>query len=63
MHLYLEGRFGYISGGFSGLSKSDHSRFREMYKDIYRYYGVTKEDIVNQMQRYKELLTSLAMKG
>ena len=62
MHLYLEGRFGYIGGGFSGPGRSEHGKFRKLYKDIYRYYGVTKEDIINKTGRYKELLTTLAAK-
>lgn len=61
MHLYIESRFGYIGGGFSGPSDSK-SRFGKIYKDIYRYYGVTEEDIVNETKRYKELLTTLAMR-
>jgi len=31
-------------------------------KDIYRYYGVTEEDIAGETKRYKELLTTLAMR-
>lgn len=61
MHLYIESRFGYIGGGFSGPAKSK-SRFEKIYKDIYRYYGVTEEDIAGETKRYKELLTTLAMR-
>ncbi|MCM1173743.1 MAG: hypothetical protein NC341_01695 [Blautia sp.] len=30
-------------------------------KDIYRYYGVSREDIANQTERYRELLAVLSM--
>lgn len=62
MHLSLESRFGYIGGGFSGQGKHGQRRFRKIYRDIHRYYGVTETDIAEETQRYKELLTTLAMK-
>lgn len=62
MHLDLETRFGYIGGGFSGLGKGRRGKFDKIYKDVRRYYGVTEDDISNQTKRYKELLTTLAMR-
>lgn len=66
MHLELESRFDCISGGFSGPSKrgkkNGKHEFDKMYKDIHLYYGVTEEDIVGETKRYKELLTTLAMR-
>ena len=62
-YLYLESRFGYIGGSFKGHGKGSNRQFRKMYRDIHRYFGVTQEDIVNETQRYMELLTTLSMKG
>ena len=33
-----------------------------MYKDIFRYYGVSEEDIAQKTRRYTHLLTALAMR-
>lgn len=63
MHIDIEARFGYISGGFSGHGKNGKRSFNKIYKDVYRYYGVTKEDIANKTKRYQELLTTLAMRN
>lgn len=62
MHLYMESRFGYIGGGFSGSGKGGKSGFGKIYKDVYRYYGVTEDDIANETKRYKDLITTLAMR-
>lgn len=62
MHFYLESRFKYIGGGFSGPKKGGMHRYRKIYKDVYRYYGVTEDDIANETKRYKELLAALAMR-
>lgn len=61
MHFYLESGFDYIGGGFSG--ENGKRKYEKIYKDAYRYYGVTEEDIVNKTKRYHALLTTLAMKG
>ena len=29
-------------------------------KDLYSYYGVTEEDIINKTERYSSLVTSLS---
>lgn len=63
MQICIESRFGYIGGEFSGSGKDGKSPFKKIYKDVYRYYGVTKEDIANGTKRYQELLTILAMRG
>ena len=62
MHLSAEAVYGYIGGGFSGQGRSSKRKFEKMYKDIYRYYGVTEEDILKQTKRYEELLRTLAGK-
>ena len=59
MEIQLESHFDYIGGGFSGKK---HSNFRKICKDIYKYYGVSKEDIANNTKRYQNLLRQLAMR-
>ncbi|MBE5883071.1 MAG: hypothetical protein E7291_01415 [Lachnospiraceae bacterium] len=61
MHFYLESRFGYIGGGVSGSGRRMRQRYKKMHKDVYRYYGVSEEDIANETERYRELLTTLAI--
>ncbi len=60
MSLYLEGRFGSISGGWSSHGNGHSRKFKRIYKDIYRYYGVTEEDIAKKTERYQELIRVLA---
>lgn len=61
MHVPIEKRYAYIGGGAGGSSKTVR-KFGKIYKDIYRYYGVTKEDIDSKSERYKDLLHRLASK-
>lgn len=58
-HITVEKRYLSISGGAGG-SKMTLRKYDKIYKDIYRYYGVTKEDIANKTKRYEELLRTLA---
>ena len=60
MHIIIEKRFAYISGGASG-NKKVTKKFRHMYKDIYSYYGVTKEDIRLKSERYKDVVRTLSL--
>jgi len=59
MEIQLESHYGYIGGGASGKSIS---KYRKINKDVYRYYGVSEEDINNQTKRYDNLLRQLAMR-
>ena len=34
--------------------------FNSVYKDIYKYYGVSEEDIQNKTERYKDLVIELS---
>ncbi|MBP3617861.1 MAG: hypothetical protein J6J38_07480 [Lachnospiraceae bacterium] len=61
IHFLIEKRFGYIGGGASG-NKKILKRFHRIYKDIYRYYGVTEEDIKNKTKRYEEVVRTLCRK-
>lgn len=60
MEIQLESRFGYIGGGFSG--RKGNSKYKKIYKDAYKYYGVSEEDIVNHTKRYQNLLRTLAIR-
>ena len=57
MELQLEARFEYIGGGASGKFIS---KFHKIEKDVYKYYGVSEEDIKNHTKRYENLLRCLA---
>lgn len=61
IHILIEKRFGYIGGGASG-NKKILKRFHRIYKDVYRYYGVTEEDIRNKTKRYEEVVRTLSRK-
>ena len=59
MELQLEARFEYIGGSTSGKRIS---KFRKTYKDVYKYYGVSEDDIKNHTKRYEDLLRQLAIR-
>lgn len=59
MQICFEKRFGYIGANASGTKKYMKS-FGKIYRDVYRYYGVTQEDIDNSSRRYKDLINILA---
>lgn len=58
-HISVEKRYPYIGGGASGSTRTVN-RIEKIMKDIYLYYGVSKEDIENKSKRYEELLRTLA---
>ena len=59
MEIQLESRFEYIGGS---TSRKNLSKFNKIYKDIYKYYGVSDYDINNHTKRYENLLRTLALK-
>lgn len=59
MDIIIEKKYSYISGGASG-SRKTIKEFDRIYKDIYRYYGVTQEDINNKSERYNDLVRTLS---
>lgn len=59
MQICFEKRFGYIGASASGKPKYMRT-FSKIYRDVYRYYGVTQEDIDSSSGRYKELISTLA---
>lgn len=64
MHIQItfEERFGHIAGSFSSSGNQGKRYFSKMYKDVYRYYGVTEEDIKTSSKRYINLVRALATK-
>ena len=44
----------------AGGNKRWLKNFQSIYKDIYRYYGVTKEDKVSKSERYKDVVRTLS---
>lgn len=58
MYITIEKRFSYIGGGVSG-NKKMVKRFQRIYKDIHKFYGVTREDIENKSKRYEQLVRAL----
>ena len=44
---------------YSG-NKAVMKKFKKIARDLYCYYGVTEEDIVNKTERYSSLVTSLS---
>ena len=58
-HVLIEKKYGYIGGGAGG-SKKTVGQFRKVLGKIYRYYGVSEEDIINKSKRYEDYLRQLA---
>ena len=58
IHITIEKKFAYIGGGVSG-NKKIMKRFQRIYKDIYKYYGVTSEDIRTKSKRYEDVVRAL----
>ena len=59
MNITIEKRFEYIGGGASGKKKIV-KKFNRIFKDVYGYYGVTREDIENKSKRYEEVVRTLS---
>lgn len=57
-HITIEETYGYIGGGVSGSQKALW-KFRKIYRDVYRYYGVTQKDIETKSERYEDLVRTL----
>ena len=57
--IIIERNYNCISGSSTG-SKREIRKFNKLYRDIYKYYGVSKEDIENNSERFKNLIRVLA---
>lgn len=58
VHIIIEKTHSYIGGGAAG-NKNVIKQFQRIYKDVYRFYGVTQEDIDSKSQRYKDVVRGL----
>ena len=59
-HFIIEKSRNYIGGGASGNTATIRKHNRE-FKQVYRYYGVSQEDIDNKTDRFKEVVRMLAL--
>lgn len=60
VYIVVEKKYAYIGGGASG-SKKVVKKFQQIYKEIYRHYGVTKEDISKKTERYNNVVRTLSL--
>lgn len=60
--LTFEKIYGYIGGLASGKSNKAMKKYNKVFRDVYKYYGVTQADIDNQTKRYEEVLRTLAIR-
>ena len=60
MHIDIEKNYSSISGGVCGSDKMV-KKFNCIYKDIYRYYGVSARDIMEKTERYEDVVHTLSM--
>lgn len=59
-HFVIEKTHDYIGGGASGNTKTVRRHNRE-FKQVYKYYGVTQEDIDKKTERFNDVVRTLAM--
>lgn len=59
-HFIIEKSRNYIGGGASGNTATIRKHNRE-FKQVYRYYGVSQEDIDKKTERFEEVVRMLAM--
>ena len=60
MSIIIERNYAYFGGGAQG-SKLSIRKWNKIFKDVYRYYGVSEEDIKNKTERYKDLVFELSL--
>lgn len=59
MDIDIDYKWDFLGCSYSG-SKKEMKQLQKICREVYVYYGVTKEDIQNQTKRYKELVTVLS---
>lgn len=57
LYVIIEAKYGYIGG--SAVGDETVKELDKIMVSLYRYYGVTQEDIDNKTQRYKDLVSEL----
>lgn len=60
LSVIIETKYGYIGG--SAVGDKMIKEMNGILKSLYRYYGVTQEDIDNKTERYKNLVRELSRK-
>lgn len=60
--LTFEKNYGYIGGSASGRSQKEMKKYNKVFRDVYKYYGVTQADIDNLTKRYEDVLRTLAIR-
>jgi len=58
IHFVIEKKYGYIGDGASG-SRSVIRKLRHIDRKVFRYYGVSSEDITKKSERYKDVVRAL----
>lgn len=58
MDIEIEANTGYITGGVTG-KKSAIKEFNRIMRDVFIYYGVMQDDIIEKTERYKNLVSIL----
>lgn len=59
-HFIIEKNRDYIGGGASGNTKTVRKHNRE-FKQVYKYYGVSQDDIDSKSERFNDVVRTLAM--
>ena len=59
INIVIEKKYAYIGGGASGKKRTVR-KFQHIYKDVYRYYGITKEDKIRKTERYENVVRVLS---
>ncbi len=58
--IVIEKKYGYIGGSASG--EKNLKEYHKLFREVYKYYGVSQEDIDQKTKRYEELVRTLAIK-
>lgn len=58
MDIEIEANTGYITGGVTG-KKPAIKEFNQIMRDVFIYYGVMQDDIIEKTKRYKNLVNIL----
>lgn len=58
MDIEIETNTGYITGGVTG-KKAAIKEFNEIMRDVFIYYGVMQDDIIEKTKRYNNLVSVL----
>ncbi|MCI8638142.1 MAG: sodium ion-translocating decarboxylase subunit beta [Coprococcus sp.] len=63
LEMEMDFRWDFFSVSYSAPSKKTMKKLKKISRELYMYYGVSKEDIKNRTERYLALLTVLSSKS